>query len=187
MSEPTPDLKSARLLLRKFCEDDADALYPALSDPEAMRYWSHPPRTSIEETRAYLAQSNESPGWRWWSITREGDDRALGWVSVGAKRQGGVSEIGYILSPDEQGQGIAAEAVSTVIEYLFAIEGERRVFADTDPDNDGSIALLKRLGFTLEGRLRHEWETHIGVRDSLIWGLLREEWVSPVAPARAPG
>ena len=32
------------------------------------------------------------------------------------------------------------------------------------------------LGFTLEARLRAEWETHIGVRDSLIWGLLEDEW-----------
>ena len=39
-----------------------------------------------------------------------------------------------------------------------------------------SIALLERLGFQYEGRLRGERETHIGVRDSLIYGLLRDEW-----------
>jgi RimJ/RimL family protein N-acetyltransferase len=50
------------------------------------------------------------------------------------------------------------------------------VFADTDPENAPSIALLERLGFRREGLLRGEWETHIGVRDSLILGLLRDEW-----------
>jgi RimJ/RimL family protein N-acetyltransferase len=39
-----------------------------------------------------------------------------------------------------------------------------------------SNALLKALGFTLEGRLRGEWETHIGVRDTFLWGLLATEW-----------
>ena len=39
-----------------------------------------------------------------------------------------------------------------------------------------SNRLLEGLGFTLEGRLRGEWETHIGVRDSYIWGLLAAEW-----------
>ncbi|CAC9895080.1 unnamed protein product [Aureobasidium pullulans] len=41
--------------------------------------------------------------------------------------------------------------------------------------------LVAPLGFKLEGHLRAEWETHIGVRDSLIFGLLAEEWQSGVA------
>lgn len=39
-----------------------------------------------------------------------------------------------------------------------------------------SIRLVERLSFRLEGRLRAEWETHIGVRDTLIYGLLKDEW-----------
>lgn len=45
-----------------------------------------------------------------------------------------------------------------------------------DPDNPPSIVLLKALSFSLAGRMRAEWHTHIGVRDSLIYGLLAEEW-----------
>jgi RimJ/RimL family protein N-acetyltransferase len=86
-----------------------------------------------------------------------------------------VTEIGYILFRAHWGKGIVTEAVAALIDLLFA-EGQRRVFADTDPDNKASIAVLQRLGFTLEATLRAEWETHIGVRDSLIWGLLEDEW-----------
>jgi ribosomal-protein-alanine N-acetyltransferase len=71
---------------------------------------------------------------------------------------------------------LRAEAVSRVIDQLFA-EGQRRVFADTDPENVQSRGLLERLGFKLEGVLRGEWETHIGVRDTTLYGLLRDEWV----------
>lgn len=39
----------------------------------------------------------------------------------------------------------------------------------------GHTRLLERLGFTLEGQLLAGWETHIGVRDSLIWRLHRDE------------
>jgi ribosomal-protein-alanine N-acetyltransferase len=67
--------------------------------------------------------------------------------------------------------------VACVIDHLFVTERQRRVFADTDPDNVRSNALLKALGFTLEGRLRAEWETHIGVRDTFLWGLLATEWI----------
>jgi [ribosomal protein S5]-alanine N-acetyltransferase len=75
------------------------------------------------------------------------------------------------------GRGIVTEAVTALVDLLFA-EGQRRVFADTDPDNIASIRVAERLGFTLEARLRGEWETHIGVRDSLIFGMLRDEWAA---------
>ena len=86
-----------------------------------------------------------------------------------------MAEIGYLLIRRFWGQGYAREGVARLIDLLFA-EGHRRIMADADPDNTPSNRLLESLGFTCEGRLRGEWETHIGVRDSLIWGLLRDEW-----------
>lgn len=169
-----PVLTTGRLRLRGRLPEDAEALFPALSDPAVMTWWSRAPYTTVEDVRADFAVGAGDP-WRSWAITRPGEDRALGFVAAGEKRQGGVSEIGYLLVPEAQGQGIAQEAVKGVIGQLFA-EGQRRVFADTDPDNRGSVALLERLGFRLEGRLRGEWHTHIGIRDSLIYGLLAEEW-----------
>lgn len=172
----TPVFETKRLRLRPITADDATALHPVLSDAQAMRYWSRAPTNSVAETRAYIDPARPAHGWRWWAITLKPFDFAIGWVSVGERRQGGVAEIGYILAREHWGRGIAREAVRVVIDHLFDVEEHRRVFADTDPENAGSCRLLEQLGFTLEGRLRGEWETHIGVRDSLIWGLLREEW-----------
>jgi [ribosomal protein S5]-alanine N-acetyltransferase len=172
-SRQTPALETARLRLRPRTPDDAEALHPAFADPALMRWWSSGPHLSVEQTRAELALV--SPGWRSWAITRKDDDAAIGFVAAGEKRQGNVSEIGYLLRREYWGTGIAAEAVSRVIDQIFA-EGQRRVFADTDPDNTASRGLLERLGFRLEGVLRGEWQTHIGVRDTTLYGLLRDEW-----------
>lgn len=170
---PTPVLATARLRLRPRVAEDAAALFPAFADAEAMRFWSGPPHRDVAETRAEFER--DDPAWRRWVICRAGDDRAIGIVAAGEKRQGNVSELGYMLARAHWGSGIAAEAVAAVIEQIFA-EGQRRVFADTDPDNGPSRALLERLGFRLEGVLRAEWETHIGVRDTALYGLLAEEW-----------
>lgn len=170
---PTPVLVTRRLLLRPRVADDAAALHPALADVEGMRYWSSAPHRDVEETRADFAR--EHPAWRAWAITLSGDDTAIGFVAAGEKRQGNVSEIGYLLARAHWGGGIAREAVSAVIDRLFA-EGQRRVFADTDPDNTASRQLLEKLGFRLEGLLRAEWETHIGVRDTALYGLLAADW-----------
>lgn len=169
----TPVLATARLTLRPRLPGDAAALFPTMADPAAMRWWSHAPVASIAELDDRFA--GEAAGWRRWIVTRSGEDRAIGLVDAGEKRQGGVTEIGYLIATDAGGQGYAREAVTAVIDRLFA-EGQRRVCADTDPDNVASNRLLEALGFRREGLLRGEWATHIGVRDSVIWGLLRGDW-----------
>lgn len=172
---PAPTLTTARLVLRQLREDDADALFPVLSDPEVMIWWSSGPHASSAETADYVkGNASEGQGHVCWAITA-GDDVALGWVILIDGRPQ-VKEVGYILHRDQWGKGIAREAVARVIDYGFDALELRRIFADTDPENRGSIGLLERLGFQREGRLRGEWETHIGVRDSLIYGLLRDEW-----------
>lgn len=175
-----PTIDTKRLRLRPLRQGDADALHPLFSDVESNIYGSQPATTTIAQTRERVAQRIADIGWRTWAITLKGDDAAIGTAAIGTvgsyeKRQGKVTEIGYFLSRAHWGRGIATEAATALIDRLFA-EGQRRIVADTDPDNVASIAVLERLGFTLEARLRGEWETHLGVRDSLIWGLLEDEW-----------
>ncbi len=174
MSAPT--LETERLILRQTRIDDSEALHGLYSDVAAMRWWSHAPHTTLEETRDTLAERLADPDGYAWSITLRGDDRAIGTLAAREKRQREVAEIGYSLARAQWGKGYAREAVSRLLTHLFQHEKMRRVFADTDPDNTSSNGLLEKLGFTLEGRLRGEWDTHIGVRDSYIWGLLADEW-----------
>lgn len=168
-----PVLETERLVLRPIHADDAEALFPALGDEANMRFWSRGPLESVEAVREYL----------WWNIFGEGvqcfafarkdtPDDALGWVIL-MDRKPGTAELGYMQRPDAQGSGHAREAAARVIRYAFETRGLRRIWADTDPENAGSIRLLEALGFEREGHLRGEWETHIGVRDSLIYGLMR--------------
>lgn len=165
---------TARLAMRAQRIDDATALHEAYRDAELMRYWSSAPHATIEESAAYLTPPVDHDQWRGWSITLLGDDRAIGTLGASTRRVG-VAEIGYLLVRSAWGRGYAREAVTGLIDLLFA-EGNRRVFADADPDNVASIGLLESLGFQREGLLRAEWETHIGVRDSVILGLLKDEW-----------
>ncbi|QQV78125.1 GNAT family N-acetyltransferase [Sphingomonas aliaeris] len=155
--------------------DDAEALFEAYGDTELMRYWSSGPHADLEETRAYMAPRVDRSDWRTWSITERQSDRVIGTVSAG-QRRAAVVEIGYLLVRSAWGRGYAREAVSRLIDLLVRDEGNRRVFADTDPDNVASNTLLETLGFRREGYLRAEWETHIGVRDTILWGLLAKEW-----------
>jgi len=164
-----------RLCLRPRRESDAEALFPTMSHPDSMRYWSSAPFTSLSDLRkSFSPAENDNSNWKTLAITKLDSDIAIGFVAYSQKRKG-VFEIGYLIAREELGNGYGREAVGMLVSQLFE-EGQRRVFADVDPDNRGSIKLLETLGFKLEGRLRAEWETHIGIRDSLIYGLLTREW-----------
>ncbi len=172
-----PILSTERLRLRPLRVDDADALHPTFADEDLLRWWSSGPHKSVAETRDYVAQNCEGTRWQTWAITTVREDAALGWVVlIRAEDRPNIREIGYILNRAAWGKGIAREAVSRVIHYGFEELGLRRIYADVDPDNLASIKLLKLLGFQQEAHLRQECETHIGIRDSLIFGLLRDDW-----------
>ncbi|RED15222.1 GNAT family N-acetyltransferase [Parasphingopyxis lamellibrachiae] len=169
-----PVLKTERLVLRPLRIEDAEAMHHFFSDEKAMTWWSSGPHETLEETRAYVRVNATDTKYLTWVITENCGD-ALGWVCLIPGREG-VAEIGYNLRRTHWRKGYVGEAVSRVIDHCFGERGLHRLTADTDPDNMGSNALLEKLGFQREGYLREEWTTHLGLRDSIIWGLLKREW-----------
>jgi ribosomal-protein-alanine N-acetyltransferase len=170
----TPTIETERFVLRELVRADVAALLPTFADEEAMRWWSRGPFASEDELAGYLVPDE---GWngRSWAVTEREGGAVVGRV-VAMDRDDAIAEVGYLVIKQRQGEGIAREALAALIEQLFGAEDVRRIYADVDPDNAASNRLVERLGFTLEGRLREQWRTHIGARDSLIWGLLASEW-----------
>jgi [ribosomal protein S5]-alanine N-acetyltransferase len=171
--ELIPTLRTARFLLRPVVPADAVALFPTFSDPAQMYWWSRPPFESVDELADWLID----PEWdgRCWVAVEGHDGPAIGRFAASVEGEG-ISEIGYMVARDRLREGIARECLAALLTQLLRTEGQRRVYADVDPDNTGSNRLLEGMGFKLEGRLRASWVTHIGVRDSYIWGMLAEEW-----------
>lgn len=75
--------------------------------------------------------------------------------------------LGYAVAELYQGQGIMKEALSCAIDYMFREAGLHRIMANYLPHNERSAALLKSLGFRIEGRaerylnINGVWEDHI--------------------------
>jgi len=85
-------------------------------------------------------------------------------------------ELGYWLGREYRGLGIAREAAHRFIPYAFDRLALTRLTAHTLDSNAPSIRVLEGAGFRLEGRLRQFTQTSKGLRDTLVFGLLREEW-----------
>lgn len=171
----TPTITTPRFTCRPLREGDERALWPAFSSDRAMRYWGRGPFADREEFRDYLFDAGGTWGGRTWvAVPKEGGAPVFRMVASSNVEQ--VAEIGYILVPGNEGRGIARECVSALITHLFREEGFHRIYADVDPRNARSNALLERLGFTREGHLRHTMKTHIGWTDTWLWAILSDEW-----------
>ncbi|MCH9688752.1 MAG: GNAT family N-acetyltransferase [Deltaproteobacteria bacterium] len=177
-----PVIRTARLVLRALVEADAEAIFVARGDPEVCRYWSGPPHRDVEETRASLHGVNQGKGSTTWAITGPLGDEALGWVTLMHVRDG-VDELGYLLRKQQWGHGYAREGVAAVIGHAFEALGKHRLSADIDPRNHASIRLVRQLGFVHEGLLRENWLVAGERCDSVIYGLLVQQWRASRAKA----
>jgi ribosomal-protein-alanine N-acetyltransferase len=175
-----PVLTTERLVLRETAIHDVEAVFAMESDPVAMRYWSKPPMRDIAEAQASVERAMTffaaRTGLRW-SITRPGEDRMLGHVSVfDFNEQSGRADIGYGLARAYWGQGVMHEALTAVVDYAFGPMALRRLEADVDPRNHASLRALERLGFAREGLLRERWQVGDEISDTAFLGLLAREW-----------
>ena len=78
---------------------------------------------------------------------------------------------------DFWGRGLMSEALAAVLSYAFEDLGMHRIEADVDPDHAASLALLEKFGFIREGILRDRWFVHGEWHDSVMLGLLADEFL----------
>lgn len=74
----------------------------------------------------------------------------------GPPEAGGSVELGYEIEPDHRRRGYAAEAATALADWALTTGGARRVVAAIRPDNEASLAVARRLGFTPAGS---RWDT----------------------------
>ena len=153
---------------------DGPVLHAIYGDEDCCRYLSRPATTSVDETVAMIQQWETRDDINW-VLADHADGPALGRISVYASSKPNVWEAACMISPAARGRNLAARGLAILIDEAFDNRGVRRIVADVDPDNIPSVRVFEKLGFGYEGRLRGEWETHLGIRDSLIFGLLRDD------------
>jgi ribosomal-protein-serine acetyltransferase len=86
------------------------------------------------------------------------------------------AEIGYWIAKDAEGRGLATLSCRALLRYAFEELQLHRIELRCGSTNAASIAVAKRLGFRLEGRLREADRVRDQWDDFLIYGLLVHEW-----------
>jgi ribosomal-protein-alanine N-acetyltransferase len=179
-TKPFPELETKRLRLRRFRAGDAEGLHDCFGDLEAMRYWNMPPSKTHADTERWvkaLGKAKSPQTWLGWAVAQKRTDRCIGLVNYHHREpRHRRLEIGYILSPAEQGKGLMSEALQAVLGYCLADLGVHRIEALIHPDNRASIRLAERLGFRLEGGpLRDYWRRGDTYMSPMLYSLIADE------------
>jgi ribosomal-protein-alanine N-acetyltransferase len=170
-----------RITLRDFEPDDLDPSMAIVGDDAVTRMLSFDSRSRDEQAARLaddIARARGDPRPDYYlAIVTQDADRLIGFVRLGLLTHRG-GELGYALRKDHWGRGYGTEAASLMLDFAFSTTGLHRVQAATGPDNEPSRALLERLGFRREGRMRDHVFTNGAWRDSLLYALLEHEWRS---------
>ena len=112
-----------------------------------------------------LQQLRESPERRAWPVCAIVlADAMIGHIGyhgppgANARRAADAVEVGYTIFPEHRRQGYATEAVRGLIEHARG-QGVSGVIASVSPQNEPSLALVRRLGFVEVGR---HWDDEDG-------------------------
>lgn len=154
----TPTLRTKRLLLRKFTENDLDALYQIFRDAAVNTFLPWFPLSAASDARAFyeehFASKYRQPSSYHYAVCRKEDNIPIGYVTA---ETGGCHDFGYGLRKEFWHRGIITEAGRAVIEQL-AKDGVAYITATHDVRNPRSGEVMKRLGMTYQYSYVEQWQ-----------------------------
>src|SRR5947209_11637312 len=145
------ELKTARLSLRQWDEDDLERFAALNADPETMRYFTATlTREQSDAMARGLASVIEQRGWGLWAAEVIGGPRFIGLVGLNEPTFEAhftpAVEVGWRLARAYWGHGYATEAAAAVIEFGCRDLGLEEIVAMVASGNTRSRRVAERLG-----------------------------------------
>lgn len=178
----TTELKTERLLLRKFREEDAtDMFHNWASDTEVTKYLTWATHSSMEVSKEiiniWINDYNNIDSYQW-AIELKESGRVIGSISLmNIDHHNENCEIGYCIGKAFWKKGIVTEACLAIIDLAFKEIGFQRIMGRHDVENQASGRVMEKCGLKYEGTLRKINKNNKGVLvDCKYYSILKDEY-----------
>ncbi len=177
----TRQLETDRLILRRFVNEDAAAMYKNWASDDAVTKYLMWPTHSSEEisrrvTQDWVNSYSDEKYYQWAIVVKENGDEPIGSISVvDMKENISAVHIGYCIGRTWWNKGITSEALSAVMAFLFDVVDVNRIEARHDPRNPNSGKVMQKCGMKYEGTLRSADWNNQGICDACYYALLKSE------------
>lgn len=160
----TPTLKTERLILRKFTEDDLEALFLILKDEEVNTFLPWFPVKDLEETRKFYeeryAEKYAQAQAYAYAICLKENNFPIGYIKVDMEEH---HDLGYGLRKEFWHKGIVSEAGKAVVEQVKK-DGLPYITATHDINNPHSGGVMKKIGM----KYQYSYEERVQPKNMLV-------------------
>ena len=170
--------ETKRLILRPWCEEDAEELYRHAADPDVGPRAGWPVHTSVENSREIIRDVLSAP--ETYAVCLKTDGRPVGSVGLHRKdlaQREDEYELGYWIGKEFWGQGLIPEAAREILRHAFEDLNMQTVWCGYYDGNHKSRRVQEKLGFvyhhTTEG-IELSQMNEIRTGHALL--LTREQW-----------
>lgn len=154
----TPTLETKRLILRRFTENDIDALFLILKDEEVNKFLPWYPVKNLEEAKKFYeeryAEKYNQPSGYDYAICLKSDNFPIGYVNVDTEEP---HDFGYALRKEFWHKGIVTEAGMAVAEQVKR-DGLPYITATHDRNNPRSGNVMRKVGMKYCYSYEEQWQ-----------------------------
>lgn len=151
-------LETERLLLRQFSIEDADFILELLNEPSFIRNIGDRGIRTTADAHSYILNgpmtSYIKNGFGLYLVKLKETHESIGMCGLIKRDTLEDVDIGYAFLPRFWSKGYAVESALAVKHYAKNVIGLNRIVAITDPENEGSIRVLEKMGLQFEKMVR---------------------------------
>ncbi|HET8838534.1 MAG TPA: GNAT family N-acetyltransferase [Flavobacteriaceae bacterium] len=175
--KPFPELCTKRLLLRQTLLGDRAEVFFLRSNEEVNKCIRRDPTNTVEDAENFIKKITQ--GWEEekninWSLVFQGNPEMIGSICLwNFSPDRKTAEVGYDLHPGFQKKGMMTEALQAVLKFGFEKLNLFQIEAFTNYQNQNSIRLLEKNGFSLNEKRKDKDDP-----ENVIFELKRLEYFS---------
>jgi ribosomal-protein-alanine N-acetyltransferase len=147
--KPIPTISTPRLTLRPFAPRDAISLHRIMNEPGIMQYFPRTDPPDMDRVQGLIERQLaqwEEYNLGWWAVVPQGRTELIGWNGLQYLPETDEVEVGYLLSRQFWGLGLATEGAKPSLEFGFESLGLQEIIGLTHPENTASQNVLKKCG-----------------------------------------
>ena len=158
-----PEIRTARLVLRRWRDSDLAPFRAMNADPEVMRYFARPQTADESDATAWRIMQHFDDGLGQWAVEVPGEAAFIGFVGCWHVRPdlpfAPAIEVGWRLARPFWRRGYATEAALAALHDVFERVGPDEIVAYAAAGNEPSIAVMRRLDMKRDAAADFELET----------------------------